>query len=162
MSKVIANSTPLINLAKIGRFELLRALFGQILIPPSVWDELVVGGAGKVGSKEVTQANWIEVRRPSDSALLRLLSASLDRGEAEAVALAEELGADLVLLDEFQGRQAATQLGLKVRGTLGLLAEGFRRELIEDIRTDLDDLVSEGTWITPKLIDQVLRSLGLK
>jgi len=162
MSKVVANSTPLINLAKIGRFELLQALFGQIIIPPSVWDELVVRGADKVGSKEVGRANWIEVRRPSESALLRLLSASLDRGEAEAIALAEQLGADLVLLDEFQGRQVATQLGLKVRGTLGLLAEGFRRTLIKDIKSELDNLVSKGTWIAPELVDQILRSLGLK
>ncbi|RKY64830.1 MAG: hypothetical protein DRQ02_10990, partial [Candidatus Latescibacterota bacterium] len=54
------------------------------------------------------------------------------------------------------------QLGLKVRGTLGLLAEGFRRTLIKDIKSELDNLVSKGTWIAPELVDQILRSLGLK
>ena len=162
MSEVIANATPLINLAKIGRFELLRSLFGQIIIPPGVRDEIIVRGKGRAGSEEVRRADWLEVRRPSDSALLRLLSASLGRGEAQAIALAGESGADLVLLDEFQGRLVATQLGLKVRGTLGLLAEGFRKTLIKGLETDLNNLVSEGTWIDPKLIEQVLRSLGLK
>lgn len=161
MRLVIADSTPLINLAKIGRFEMLKALFGALIIPPAVYNELVVRGRGRPGARNTAKAAWITVRAPADTPLLRLLTGVLDRGEAEAIALAQELGAELVLLDELHGRRAAQELGLRVRGTLGLLAEGHRRGLVEDIEADLRQLVAEGTWIAPALIEQILRSLGL-
>jgi len=162
MKLVTANSTPLINLAKIGRFELLEALFGTLTIPPAVYNELVIRGHGRPGAEETAEASWITVQTPSETPLLQLLAEILDRGEAEAIALAHELKAELVLLDELHGRRIAQSLGLRVRGTLGLLAEGYRRGLVKDIEADLRLLVAEGTWIAPALMEQILRSLGLR
>src|ERR1700730_3659991 len=116
--KVVSNSGPLINLAKAGQFALLQNLFQNITIPPEVFDEIVVRGVGKPGAEETCTAQWIArgiLERPD---IANLLAAELDRGEAEAIALALQEKADWLLIDERVGRRFAQQVGLKVKGTL--------------------------------------------
>jgi predicted nucleic acid-binding protein len=156
---VVADSTPLINLAKIDRFELLKVLFDTLIIPDAVFEEVVVRGRNRPGQKELARAKWISIQKVSTTPLLTLLKGSLDKGEAEAIALAVERNADMILLDEAIGRQFAQQLGLRMRGTLGLLAEGYRRGLIDDLEAELNRLVSAGTWISPGLVAKVLEGI---
>ena len=119
--RVVSNSTPLIALARIRRFQLLRELFGEINIPLAVYDEVVNAGKGRAGVIEVESADWIHYHQVSNSDLVAFLRIPLDSGEAEAIALAKEISADLVLLDDSDGRNIAESVGITFTGTIGIL-----------------------------------------
>ena len=155
--KVVSNSGPLINLAKVGQFTLLRDLFRHITIPPAVFEEVVVRGGGQPGAGETDTAQWITCGMLERSEVADILAAELDRGEAEAIALALQEKADWLLIDERVGRRFAQRVGLKVKGTLGVLLEGIRRDCIDDLQPLLDKLVAKGTWITPATYAEVLK-----
>lgn len=158
---VVSNTSPLTNLAAIGHFELLRKLFGEIHITSGVWEELNKGGRRHPGSSEVEGASWIEHHDVGDKNLVVVLRRDLDRGEAETLALAVELRAELVLLDEQEGRHAATRLGLRPLGVLGILLEAKRLGEIEEIRPLLDELRHRaGFFLSEHLYRQVLELAG--
>jgi predicted nucleic acid-binding protein len=93
---VVSNSTPLIGLAVIRRFELLRQLFGEVYLPQAVYDEVVVSGRQRGGAKrEVAGATWVKVARVKDHLAVEVLLDELDIGEAETIILAREMGAGL-------------------------------------------------------------------
>jgi uncharacterized protein len=98
----VADSSPLISLARIGHFDLLPKLFERVLISTEVYNEVVVVGAGMPGANQVSHASWIDVVPVRNAAALSLAlkETGLGAGELSAVLLARELGADLVLLDE--------------------------------------------------------------
>src|SRR5476649_2074037 len=102
---VVSNSTPLIYLAAIGKFDLLRTLYGRISIPPAVYEEVVVQGTGKWGAVETAKAGWIDKHTVADHAKVASLQTHLHEGESEVVILAEELHGDLVIMDESAGRR---------------------------------------------------------
>lgn len=83
--KVVANSTPLIALARVNRFELLRELFGELLIPQAVYSEVVVASEGRAGGDELKNAGWIHCKQVNNHDLVTFLKISLDEGEAEAI-----------------------------------------------------------------------------
>jgi predicted nucleic acid-binding protein len=155
--KVVSNSGPLINLAKVGQFALLQGLFQHITIPPAVFEEVVVRGGGQPGAGETNAAQWITREMLAQSDVADILAAELDRGEAEAIALALLEKADWLLIDERVGRRFAQRVGLKVKGTLGVLLEGVRRDFIDDLQPLLDTLVAKGTWIAPAIYAEVLK-----
>lgn len=155
--KIVSNSGPLINLAKVGQFALLQYLFQHIMIPSEVFEEVVVRGAGQPGAVETHAAQWIVREMLDHSDITNLLAAELDRGEAEAIALALQEKADWLLIDERVGRRFAQQVGLKVKGTLGVLLEGVRRGFIDDLQPLLDMLVARGTWIAPATYAEVVK-----
>jgi predicted nucleic acid-binding protein len=116
---VVSNTTPLIGLATIQRFDLLRQLFGKIYIAQAVYDEAVTAGREEGGAKhEVSTATWIETVPVKDQLAVEVLLDELDRGEAETIVLARELGADWVLMDEKKGRRKVTELGFDKIGTM--------------------------------------------
>ena len=155
--KVVSNSGPLINLAKVGQCTLLRDLFQHITIPPAVFEEVVVRGGGPPGAGETNTAQWITRGMLEQSDVADILAAELDRGEAEAIALALQERADWLLIDERVGRRFARRVGLKVKGTLGVLLEGVRRGFIDDLQPLLDMLVARGTWIAQATYAEVLK-----
>ena len=157
---VVSNSSPLIHLARIGRPSLLRQLFGEIAIPPAVYREVVVEGRGRPGSEQVASASWIKTMSLREQVLKRALLAFLDEGEAEAIALAVEKNADLVLLDEREARIHAKRLGLKVAGTIGVLLKSKKAGLIESLRDELDKLKETGFRISPVLEEEILKRAG--
>ncbi len=111
---VVADASPLIALARIGRLELLREVFGTLLLPDAVWREVVESGVGRAGADAVLHADWIERRSVADGALVAALRCDLGAGEAEAIVLARETGAALVLMDERHGpgrREASGSAG---------------------------------------------------
>jgi len=160
VSVVVSDASPLINLARADQFELLAAFYDQIVLPQAVYDEVVVRGQGRDGSREVKEAAWIEVRVPQDELAVHALTVELGQGEASAIILARELQATLLLMDEIRGRRVAQQLGLKVRGTLGILALARREGRISNLRQVLDLLRARGTWIDQDLCEEVLRLVG--
>jgi predicted nucleic acid-binding protein len=96
--KVVVNATPIIALALVGRLNLLQLLYDEVVVPPAVMDEVLAGGPGAAGSAQVRQATWIRTVTLQDPQRADLLS-DLDRGEAEVISLAQEMGADLVIID---------------------------------------------------------------
>ncbi len=158
---VVSNTSPLINLAVIGYLDLLHQLYGQVIIPQAVYDEIVILGAGQPGAVEVASSSWIKVVPIQNPAMAISLQAELDQGEAEAVILAFELKAALLLIDERRGRQVATRFGLKITGLLGLLIEAKRQGLIPRLKPLLDDLITQASfWVKAELYQQVLQQVG--
>jgi len=155
---VVSNTTPLIGLASIQRFELLRHLFGELNIAQAVYDEAVVAGRDIGGVKrEVSAASWIKTIEVRDRLAVDVLLDELDTGEAETIVLARELSADWVLMDERKGRRKLTQLGLPKIGTVGILLKAKQVGLLPAIRTDLEQLRQRGFSISQAVIDAVLQ-----
>lgn len=102
---IVADASILIGLSSIGQLTLLRERFPEgILIPPAVWGEVVEQGGQRPGANAVAQTDWISVREVTSSEIVSILKTELDAGEAEAIDLAHQLGADIVLLDERDAR----------------------------------------------------------
>jgi uncharacterized protein len=158
---VASDTSPLTSLAAIGHFELLRTLYGEIYIAEGVRQELNHGGRRHPGSLEVERALWVHCREVRNQSLVTVLRRDLDRGEAETLALAMELKAALVLLDEKEGRHAAIRLGLRSLGTLGVLLQAKRHGEIIEVRPLLDDLREQaGFFVSDNLYWQVLEQAG--
>ena len=136
----VSNASPLINLARIGRLDLLPKLYGGLIVPEAVWQELVVQGEGHPGAESLRAADWIETRVVANRPLVRALQQELDAGEAEAIALALQEEADLLLMDERLGGEAAHHLGLRYVGLVGVLIEAKRKGLIPAIKPCLKAL----------------------
>lgn len=158
---VVSNTSPLTNLAAIGQFTLLQRLYGTIVIADGVWQELNAFEQSWPGSHEVAAADWIEKRQLQNQSTVIALCRDLDRGEAETIALALELNADLVLLDERDGRNAAERFDLMVVGVLGILLEAKTKGFIEQIRVHLDALREQaGFHISDPLYQYALSAAG--
>lgn len=97
---IISDTSPINNLAAINHLYLLRQLYGTVIIPEAVYRELTDPDFPVAGATEVQTFDWIQTRTVSDRTLVEALSNELDIGEAEAIALAVEIQADQVLIDE--------------------------------------------------------------
>jgi predicted nucleic acid-binding protein len=147
----VSNSSPLINLARIQRFDLLRRFYGEVIIPSAVYEEVVTRGSDRDGAKDVRAAPWIQQVETKDTLAVDALSAELDRGEAAAIILSRELNANLLLIDEIRGRRIAERLGIHVTGTIGILTRAKRENLVSSVKDELDKLRQRGTWIDERL-----------
>ena len=151
---VVSNTSPINNLAAISQLNLLQLLYHQIVIPNAVYRELT--NIPVACTLEVKTFQWIEKRAVANSTLVKTLQLEIDEGEGEAIALAIELNADLLLIDERIGRIVASRLGLKFVGVLGILLEAKGQGLIHTVKPLLDRLSASGFWINEKLYNQVL------
>ena len=155
---VVADASPIICLTRIGRLHLLPDLFGVVIIPTTVRDEIA---AGSHGHDILAACPWIEVRSVSDSGRLEALAVDLDRGEAAAIALALECSADALLIDERIGRRIASSHGIFVVGVVGVVLRAHRERLIQTVRPVLDELVTKADfWLSPDVLAAALRSAG--
>jgi predicted nucleic acid-binding protein len=154
---VVSNTSPLNYLVLIDHQEILPALFGLVLIPEAVWHELRSPAAPQpVKAFLDTWPSWLERRIVSQ---VPQDLQQLDPGEQEAIALAQSVGASLVLLDEKKGRQAARDLGLVVTGTLGVLDLAARRGLV-DLVDALKRLERTTFRTTPRLLRHIQEKLS--
>lgn len=156
--KIVTNSTPLIILSKINRLELLREIYRSIYIPEEVYTEVVINGAGKPGSTEVASADWIFCQPVTDTDQVLILHyrTLIDLGECGAIVLAQEIGAERIIIDDRVARQVAIAKGLSVIGTVGVLRVAKAEGIISAVRPILDDLRSHGTRISDRLYYQTL------
>ena len=160
---VVSNTSPLLNLAIVGHLPLLRQQFGEVWIPPAVIEELRVEGdlPGSHAVREAIGAGWLRVEEVQDHALARVLQRDLDGGEAEAIALALQMKANRVLLDEREGRRVAKSLGLKVTGVLGILLQARREGHLQSLQEAMEELQEQaGFRIGQELFTHVLRKGG--
>lgn len=124
MRKIILSDTScLIILEKISELELLRVVFGEIVITGEV--------AAEYG---LPLPNWISIQNPYDRNYQQILEASVGKGEASAIALAVELEDCLLIIDDLKGRNLAEQLGIKITGTFGLIIEAKLSGHIESVK----------------------------
>lgn len=164
MPAVVADSSPLVYLARLGRLDLLRVLHGEVLVPAAVWREVALEGAHLPEGSALAAASmegWIRVEHVDDSVVYPDPELQdLDDGEREAILLALGMKA-LLIIDEREGRRVALRLGLQLTGTLGLLAEARRRGLFPSLRLELDRLLSETNFRCAEALRlKALRDVG--
>jgi predicted nucleic acid-binding protein len=159
---VVADSSPLVILAKLGCFDLLNKLFRRLDISAEVYHEVVVAGAGLPGATEVANAKWVEVRNLQNQAdlLAAQQNYALGVGELSTILLGKELHANAVLLDDYKARKLATAEGLQVRGSVGLLETFYLRGYLTDLRATFRQLLTD-SYVDQRLLDRRLRALGL-
>ncbi|WP_375477817.1 DUF3368 domain-containing protein [uncultured Nostoc sp.] len=155
---IVSDTSPINNLAAINHLHLLQQLYGTVLIPEAVYRELTDPNFPVAGAIEVQTFIWIQTRPVPDRILVEALSNELDIGEAEAIALALEMKADQVLIDERRGRMVAAMLNLGYTGILGILVEAKSQRLISAVKPLLDALINQaGFWLAEPLYKRVLQ-----
>lgn len=157
---VISNTSPLLNLAIIDHLHLIEQQFGEIIIPKGVFVELRISENLK-GSQELRQAiekGWIKVQEVQNKAFVQLLRRELDLGETEAIALAIESKADLLLLDEREGRRIARNFNVKITGIMGIVLKAWHQEKIVSVEDVINQLRKDAHFhISAKLEQQILQ-----
>jgi len=156
MADIVSNTGPIIALAGIGQLDLLRSLFGTVFIPPAVAAEI----RDENSVKALRQAEWITVRPATGVLAVQLLQNELDAGESEAIVLAQEMQAELLLLDERAATRKARSIGLQTIGTLGILLLAKEQRIVRAIKPMLDELRQSGFHMSIPLYRQVLESAG--
>ena len=160
MLKVVCNSSPLIHLAKVGKLELLRDYCTEISIPEAVYRECVVDGKDREDAKRIENASWIRVVGIKNIDLKKALNTVLDDGESEAIVLALQESADLIILDDYEARELARTYGLKITGTIGLLIKARHEGDISSIGEMLKKLRMTGFWLSDDLYTKIRRDGG--
>ncbi|NEP50818.1 MAG: DUF3368 domain-containing protein [Moorea sp. SIO3C2] len=156
---IVSNTSPISNLARVGKLNLLQQLYGTVLIPIAVHQELLDHRAGKAVITAVQLATWITVQSVQNQTVVSELRNRLNVGEAEAIALAMEMKATHLLIDERLGRQAATDLGLRIIGVLGILLTAKGQGMVPAIKPIMDDLINQaGFRVSSKLYAEVLKT----
>ncbi|MEN6451959.1 MAG: DUF3368 domain-containing protein [Thermoguttaceae bacterium] len=150
---VIADSSPIIALINIGHIHLLPALFEEVIVPPQVAAELErCRRPPSLRDFLAASPSWFRQRKPTSVEAI----AALHDGESAAISLARELGTDLLLIDETRGRKAATERGVAVTGTVGILELAADKGLL-DLAAAFTALKTTDFWISPALLDARLR-----
>ncbi|KPQ37889.1 MAG: putative nucleic acid-binding protein, contains PIN domain [Phormidium sp. OSCR] len=153
---VVSDTTPISELTKVGYLMLLPKLFGTVMVPEGVFNELQAGDHPV--SNLVRDLSWLIVVTVNDRQKVSELQKvnGLDLGESEAIALAEEMGAAQVLIDERAARRVAKQRHLPLIGTMGVLLLAKRQGLLTQVKEILDKMQAQGTRISERLYGQVL------
>jgi predicted nucleic acid-binding protein len=158
--KIVCNSSTLIALARISHLEILEKQAKNLIIPSAVYEDVVIKGAGKPGAGEVKEAKWIEKRDVGERELVMRLSAILGRGESEAIALAKEIKADLIILDDERARKEAISEGIRISGLLSLIVQAKEKGIIGRARPLMDELRQEGFFISQDLYRDAIQKIG--
>ena len=156
---IVADSGPIISFARAGRLDLLKQVTTELIIPDAVFEEIVVSGDDRPGAEEVKQGLWIKRATLQDRSLLENMPGKLSRGESEAIVLAKELGAHL-LVDELEARKEASRLGINYFGSLRIIKEAKDRGVISKAKAVLDDLIASSTYLDDTLYQRFLREMG--
>lgn len=158
---VVSDTSAIRALANLGRLELLHVMFGAVLVPPAVATELEHPTRPDLGVLRVDAHPFMSVRAPANIEYVRRLEKELDPGESEAIALAIETRADVLLIDEAQGRTFAVGLGLHCLGVFGILLRAKSRGLVAQVLPLADRLQHEfGFFVSPRLRETVRRLAG--
>jgi len=146
---IISDTSCLILLEKIGELDILHKLFGTIITTSEVAEEF-----GQ------TLPSWFELRQPTNKNYQTIIEASVDKGEASAIALAIELGDCLLIIDDLKGRKFAHQLGLTIIGTIGIIVDAKLVGIIPSVKTILAKIKSTNFRITEQLELLILKRAG--
>jgi uncharacterized protein len=157
----VSNTSPIISLAAIGQINLLQQIYNQIIIPPAVYNEIANAGKTDASAAAVQTLSWIKTQQLIDYTPIASFPKSLHNGESEAIALAIELQADLLLIDEQLGRKVARRFGLTSIGVLGTLIRAKRAGFIASVKFLMDDLIAQvGFRVSDDLYAEILQAVG--
>jgi predicted nucleic acid-binding protein len=158
---VVADTSVILNLALVGQDGLLATLFHDVLVPPAVQAEFARLAASEGRFAGLELPTWIQVREPAAIPAAITQHTNLHPGESEAIALALEIRADAVLIDEATGRAVAVELGLTPLGVLGILVRAKRHGQLAAVAPVRDALLIRAQFrVAPELADEVLRLAG--
>lgn len=160
---IVSDTSPIANLIVVGYIHLLPQLFGTVIIPDAVYQELLANGINHPATQIVQTVNWLEVRSVTDQQQVETLERdrNLDPGEANAIVLALELQATQLLIDERLGRLEAKRQGLRITGILGVLLAAKSQALIPKVHPMMDALIQRANFrISPRLYSEVLQLAG--
>jgi predicted nucleic acid-binding protein len=158
--KIVCNTSPLILLAKIGRLDTLIRLYDEAMIPKAVLDELSAKPGQENDQVQVfIKEGKLQLEQVSDK-ILAGIPVELGRGEREAIGLALDAVADLVILDDQEGRLVARDKGLSVTGTVGVLIEAKERGFIPSLRPEIDRLIEARMWVSEVFYHRILNEYG--
>ena len=157
---VVSDTSPIRALWHLGLMTLLRDLFGEVFVPPAVVAELS-DSPSRLPAISVEGFDFLRIQAPRDRSRVMQLASTLDAGESEALALAVEIGAGAVLIDERAGRARALKLGLQPLGLLGILARAKANGQIQAIGPLVRTLQGETAFfVSDALLREVLREAG--
>lgn len=165
--KVIADTSMLIALSHLQRLDLVKKLWGKIFIPEMVYEEVLQGGSGGPGVKDVESAvksGWLKVHEVQSNREVAFLATVLGPGEAGVLVLGNELEADLLLIDEKKARRIAVQAGFEVLGVLGVINLAISKGLIDrkEAPVMVDTLKNKGFRLGGSLVEKFLKSLEIQ
>jgi predicted nucleic acid-binding protein len=153
---VIADTSPINYLVRIEKIDLLPALFGTVVIPPAVCNELMDAGAPEPVQRWIAKPPaWLHIQAPTQSGDAALVSADLDEGEHDAIILALELAADQLIIDDMDARREAERRHLTVTGTVGILRAAAALGLV-NLKDALTRLRRTNFHLSQKLFDQLI------
>ena len=157
---VVSDTTPLISLLKIDRLDLLERLFGRVMIPLAVYKELTADKRYEAEAEQLESKPFISVEPVNNEESVSILkrATGLDQGESEAIVLADEAKADLLLMDEAKGRSVSAEMGFKIMGTIGILIAAFEEKELDadEVKSCITGLQRTGLHIGQRHYQMIL------
>jgi predicted nucleic acid-binding protein len=156
---VVSDTTPIISLVKVGQLDVLRKMYGVVVIPAAVYHELVTNKAFPDEAETIRNCEFIQQKSVRNELAVKILesNANLDKGESEAIVLVEDLNADLLLVDERKARAVAKEMGITITGTLGVLIEARRLGYVPELRPLLEMLIASNIRISNTLFNEIVK-----
>jgi hypothetical protein len=149
----ISNAGPLIVLYKSSLLDILKELYGNIIVPNAVYDEIK---RKEEGRQLFQENNWINVQKVKNKQTIAVLKSFVDIGETEAIALSLELKKPL-LIDDKKGREIAKSMNVSVQGSLGILAKAKKEGVIKSVKDAIAKILAAGYYLDRQLKNEVLR-----
>lgn len=162
MRKVIVNTTPLIALCHVGQLDVLKKIYGEVLIPPAVYQELSEKKESLCKKQVDNSLNWIHVEKIENQMAKSMFKAQLHDGEVEVKILAKEKNADLVIIDDANAKKHAKYLKLPVTGTLGVLIKAKRQGYIRELKPIIQEMIDKNIYISENLTKLCLEQVNEK
>jgi len=153
---ITSDSGPLISFARADKLDLLQKLTRKVIISPAVYYEITVKGQGMVGADIIKKASWIKLIKPENKREVELLQNKLGSGESEAIILAEERRAPL-LVDDRKATLEAKARGIEVISTISLLLRAKELGLIKSVKEELDKFITAGFRLSQRLYQEALQ-----
>ena len=154
---VIVNSTPIIALSSIDRLDLLKDLYGTVIIPNAVKCEIEAKYNSKAHNQLEATNDWICIRKINNVAQKQTFRTQLHDGEVEVIILGQELIADILVMDDYSAREYAKYLGFNLIGIVGILLLAKSRGFIHEVRPLIDRLIENGIFISTRLYADVIK-----
>jgi len=156
---IVADTTPIISLAKINQLKLLDSLYGDIILPEAVYNELIANPLMSSEAEMIKKCTFLKFKKVENEVAVKILQKQLNLGigESEAIILADTLKADLLLMDEKKARGIAKNMGIRLTGTLGILVEAKRKNSIIKLKPYLDELIKYNIRISETLYKEILK-----
>lgn len=161
---IVSDTTPIITLMKMGQLNILKQLYGKVLIPNAVYIELTGNEKFITEASQIMSSDFLKVEEVDNEVAVTILRevSGLDAGESEAIVMANSRKADLLVMDEHKGRSVAKKMGLPIAGTVGLLLKAFDERMLTagDIEKCIDSLKETNVRISERLFDIMREHIG--